>query len=527
MQHSFLTRAAVWAAAGVILVGGAMSGCSPASAPAAPEQVQPEETSQASAVLRDGKLRLFYSANGNSVLYGDQIVYQGNSTDEIALLEDAESGEISHFLVSVSLVSQKKRSTTLYDKTGAVVQAFDGHRSAQVCGSRVMVSDAIGWEDEFVGEPRHFQVIDLESGSVLTCPDNTVGCMLLPGKQSLLTLYEQDETNSAFDYDRYYNNYYRTVVLLDENGQTIRQFKHASSGVFYDTFGTDCSGWIKLHRQRSADYEDSTTSLYHIPTGTWINDFSYFCAEGYICTGTREEGYRVRTLDSSAPTAVFRYACERYYPISGMGLVWSYGPEYYGYSACWPDGYSVPIRRFYPDAKNSLAVSYEEDGTVLVYDLKTTAHLPRCTLRLADVLQDAVPYDMYIRTFDDGSFLLTCLDENYERFANLYYSDYGQTLKVFDSAYQDISFLTQKDGKMFFSAQHRGPGGAYLYDVLDAEGNVLLRDLGAAFFRNELPEGVFEARRGFTSGWMELDGEWVLQRSIFDSLSGEDRSVWF
>ena len=66
-----------------------------------------------------------------------------------------------------------------------------------------------------------------------------------------------------------------------------------------------------------------------------------------------------------------------------------------------------------------------------------------------------------------------------------------------------------------------------LCDVLDETGNVVLSGLGSCYSYysnslNALPDHVFVARRGFYSGWMDTDGNWLYCRSIFSSVNDDD-----
>ena len=58
--------------------------------------------------------------------------------------------------------------------------------------------------------------------------------------------------------------------------------------------------------------------------------------------------------------------------------------------------------------------------------------------------------------------------------------------------------------------------GWYRTDILDADGNVLLEGLQDMIYRGN---GIFQCRRGFTSGLLKPDGTWLYEESCFSSLN--------
>ena len=58
-------------------------------------------------------------------------------------------------------------------------------------------------------------------------------------------------------------------------------------------------------------------------------------------------------------------------------------------------------------------------------------------------------------------------------------------------------------------------------DVLDMEGNLLLRRLGSCYSIDDLPDDCFIARQGFDYGLMDSTGQWLYRESIFSSPSDD------
>ena len=87
------------------------------------------------------------------------------------------------------------------------------------------------------------------------------------------------------------------------------------------------------------------------------------------------------------------------------------------------------------------------------------------------------------------------------------------------------------DGLYFYGCCN-GPGGSWLYDLLDSDGNVVVGGLRScstyyADSANGLPEGVFAASKGFSYGWMDLSGRWLYAESIFASTADEMDNYYF
>jgi len=61
--------------------------------------------------------------------------------------------------------------------------------------------------------------------------------------------------------------------------------------------------------------------------------------------------------------------------------------------------------------------------------------------------------------------------------------------------------------------------GWYRTSVLDCHGNVLLEDLQDVYYRDE---GVFQCRKGFTSGLITTDGNWLYQESSFSAVEDDN-----
>ena len=95
------------------------------------------------------------------------------------------------------------------------------------------------------------------------------------------------------------------------------------------------------------------------------------------------------------------------------------------------------------------------------------------------------------------------------------------------SGYDRLNVLTMGPDGPVYEAARQGAGGAWLSDVLDSRGDVLLSGLADVSGDSSLPGGVFAARRGFERGYMDLAGNWLYSESVFTSLSDEDASYYW
>ena len=87
--------------------------------------------------------------------------------------------------------------------------------------------------------------------------------------------------------------------------------------------------------------------------------------------------------------------------------------------------------------------------------------------------------------------------------------------------YTYASYLTSTASGPLLTACRDSRDGSSLYDVLDMEGNLLLRRLGSCYSPDDLPDDCFVARQGFDYGLMDSTGQWLYRESIFSS-PGDD-----
>ena len=144
---------------------------------------------------------------------------------------------------------------------------------------------------------------------------------------------------------------------------------------------------------------------------------------------------------------------------------------------------------------------------------------------LTDVEAAPVEEAQYISVtaLPDGYALLQYDDENYNTIAIQTYGGEGLLWSSAGEAqqYTYASYLTSTASGPLLTACRDNRDGSSLYDVLDMEGNLLLRRLGSCYSPDDLPDDCFIARQGFDYGLMDSTGQWLYRESIFSSPSDD------
>ena len=128
-----------------------------------------------------------------------------------------------------------------------------------------------------------------------------------------------------------------------------------------------------------------------------------------------------------------------------------------------------------------------------------------------------------VTALPDGYALLQYNDEDYNTLAIQTYGGEGLLWSSADETeqYTYVSYLTNTANGPLLTAHRDNSDSSNLSDVLDMEGNVLLRRLGSCYSTDGLPDDCFIARQGFDYGLMDSTGQWLYRESIFSS-PGDD-----
>ena len=128
-----------------------------------------------------------------------------------------------------------------------------------------------------------------------------------------------------------------------------------------------------------------------------------------------------------------------------------------------------------------------------------------------------------VTALPSGYALLQYDDEDYNTLAIQTYGGEGLLWSSADETeqYTYVSYLTNTANGPLLTAHRDNSDSSNLSDVLDMEGNVLLRRLGSCYSTDGLPDDCFIARQGFDYGLMDSTGQWLYRESIFSS-PGDD-----
>ena len=181
-------------------------------------------------------------------------------------------------------------------------------------------------------------------------------------------------------------------------------------------------------------------------------------------------------------------------------------------------GEKTAVQRYDTDYRSGNVAVLTTDNILKVYDGTTGA-------LLTDVEAAPVEEAQYISVtaLPDGYALLQYNDENYDILAIQTYGGEGLLWSSAGEAqqYTYASYLTNTANGPLLTAHRDNSDSSNLSDVLDMEGNLLLRRLGSCYIPDDLPDDCFIARQGFDYGLMDSTGQWLYRESIFSSPSDD------
>ena len=348
------------------------------------------------------------------------------------------------------------------------------------------------------------RLIDTASGTEYALPAETSGCIPTGAGQAVLTL-NTDPAAGGLEGS--------SVVVLDlASGAELYRIDRAYA---YRAYGLDgpsrCAGIQRYDPATETWYTD----LYDPDTRTMYSRFETFCGENLICYQPEPGRYDVCALGETEPLASYDGLCS--YWREGLALARDAEGSAVLYQE---DGTIQPLFDFLTYSVDDGYVAFLlQDGSLLLYgpDGSETA------IETGLTSQDRVS----VMGAQGGYVLLSVSDADYTVTRSLIYNASGLVYDSTGSGYDRLNVLTMGPDGPVYEAARQGAGGAWLSDVLDSRGNVLLSGLADVSGDSSLPGGVFAARRGFERGYMDLAGNWLYSESVFTSLSDEDASYYW
>lgn len=494
-------------AAAAALALGLLAGCGGGTA-------QPSAPAEPASPLDDGVLRYLYDytgAGGGTLLRGDEAVLQAAPSETISLLYSPESADPAGWMRGYNAEDGSRR-TQVYDAAGKLLWEGAGTWRANL-GYGLLSLQPETVIGEMYPDRTGCILIDTATGAQLPLPAEACGCIPLAGGQVMVTLLYDRESAAGAD-----------VVLMDTAGNELWRGEHA--------YGFQISGenapvgciYVECYDPVSEQWGDAM--LYDPATGEWVEHYLDFCGERLLCCREGETGSYVRSLDSPTPLSPVYDGVVQYWREDGTALVRDQELNAYLHT---PDGAAMPLFTNWAwTSSGDSAVFLLADGT-LYFCLPDgqTASL-EADLRGADYATVLVsPAGMALLSLSDPAgnswYLLYSLDAVTEEDpSGLVYDSTG-------SGYSSISYLTEGPDGPLFAAGYPALANAYLTNVIDARGAILLEGLADVQSAgiSTLPEGTFTARRGFERGIMDADGQWLYSESIFSALADEDNYSWY
>ena len=519
---------------------GLLASCSllpPASPLPDSKPAQAEEApGPVAAPLDDGKLRILYSNGsngGNTVLCGNTVLYQAASSETVYLVPDTLTGTVRYYLRQWSAPDTPTgRATALCDRSGQEILTFDRAYDAILTGSLLVLTapEQMAYapcNNHAAGDCR---VIDLATGEELTVPENAYGCRIA-GETLAFNLCNApaqalDENTWGDDLTRYY-----ALQIQDRDGNRIRQeplCAAVSLSYSYNEISSPAD-WLELdYYSEDEDMVIDHISLYSTATGEELTGFQQYTGAGTVSLYNSGR-YQLVDLASTEQSAVL---CEfdepvRYY-LPGAAITEPEASGRYRFH----DLLTGEEKELYDVGTDDATLAiYALDGTVRVFDRQTG-------VLLTDTAIDPVENQVRAHVYAENGWVWVAQDDN-DNYVNTAIQICGPdgTHKTLDPRTLEETYthyyplFSTADGLYFYGCCN-GPGGSWLYDILDSDGNVVVGGLRScstyyADSANGLPEGVFAASKGFSYGWMDLSGRWLYAESIFASTADEMDNYYF
>lgn len=480
------------------------------------------------AVLNDSRLRVLYcdsrSGSSTTILCGSTPLHQSARSENVSLVEDSATGTADYWLRSWSdHTGRGGRRTALYDKTGTEVMSFEGEQSATLQNGLLVLQESRLIDGGYVPESGYgtCQVIDLATGAALSVPEGAYSCTLC-GDKLVFSCYARPEGLDDYDWNTDYQQN-SWVVMQEKDGTPVYRAEAASAyRLFYDS--DTLSDWVVLDVTTGEETTDRI--LYNVLTGEQCTGFLQVYPGGLASFSTSDGRYELRdmTTEDRGLIAAFDEQPSQYFP--GYVVTWHSGEDH-GYELYdLETGTKTPL--YDVNATDNTVAVYALDGSLRVYSTDNGK-------LLTDTTVEPVEHQQRVRMSNCGSgYVWLELQDNdrYETTATRLYGPQGlvSDLTALQGKYSYVNYLTtDPDGRPMFCGSRAAAGSAYgnVYDVLDADGNVVLQGLSSCtgYYSNSLnalPDHVFAAQRGFYVGWMDTSGNWLYCQSIFSSATADD-----
>lgn len=439
------------------------------SEPSAAEPAQPEAASP----MADGKLRtiLDYNLNTSTVFCGDTVVYDGPG-----LAYTLADGRNDYFYIQSNV--GEKYVFSLYDASGAEQIADFGGYLVGIFGNWLLATD-------YGTEEGVSQVYDLRTMERADPVLGRVGLAYQVGDDLLVV---------------------NTTDQMDVYSLDTFQLRESFPG----WYGSPLSTWTSQTLPESAqDYlmmscndPDSGNGLYRLynpVTGVSYDNVSNYLDGSYfsVVNGSNYEVYDFSTgemVDSDWRSYDYYSDAVKIYRAGTTSLISA--PAYGG---------TEEIQYAYLDSNSPYIYVQLLDGGHDLLDLS------------GNLLLHVVP-DTDRMVTDIGGGMMSIYNFSGENGTAVYWPDGRERTYT---EYNNIIRFYGMDGLLLGSYQI---GNSYLYDLLDADGNLLMK--GLKNYGAVDSDDFIYAEIGFRKGYITLDGEWLWSETTFQSTDAEPDYYW-
>lgn len=486
------------------LAAGTLAGCAPAVPPAS-SSVPAQTGEETDNPLHDGRLRYLYSMSGSgggSLLRGDELLYRASPSERITLLY-APGVEAPAGWQLDRNDENGQRVAEVYNAAGNLLWSGPGEWRASLAGTMLALEPGssvdVGPDNE-----TGCRLIDTATGQEYALPAEASGCIPTENGQAVLTL-NTDPAAGGLEGN--------SVVVLDlATGEEMYRVERSYA---YRAYGFDGVSRCAALQRYDPAAEQWSTDLYDPASRTMYTGFQSFCGPDVLCCQAGPGQYDVFRLGESEPLASYSGLCS--YWQDGLALAQDAAGGTVLYT---PDGEARPLLDFMSySTSGPYAAFLLEDGTLLLCG--------------PDGAETAVETDLagqqdrvLVGSAQGGCALITVSDQDYLHTRSLVYDASGLLYDSEGSGYERLNYLTMGPDGPVYEAARQETGSAWLSDLLDSRGNVLLSRLADVSWGGDLPDGVIAARRGFERGYMDLAGNWLYSESVFNSLEDEDASYY-
>ena len=471
--------------AGVLLLAGC--GSDGAGSAAATSPADSTGTTQTDPSYQgDGRLRLLY--NGE---YGTTLPFCGVTPLPVAegissvwLLTDHAADETTHYATRTPQQDATSQYR-VYDGTGTLVYYCGEEEPVCLAGDWLLLrAPNDGVDFSYTGASR---LVNLKTGESRSLPGGSASIEPLDTGGYAMNGW----TEESFPF----------CLLLDD---AMNERSYIDNGQLYRHYQYDSCGWLELSRQLQTEYGYSfLTALYHPVTGAELEGYIDLVGHGIACRKTDRMTYELYDLASGT---VLAESGQQYLLYHGGITVtqerdgptlWDNAGNVY-HTADWTiaaDGTLVVRSQNYTNT-----YVYNGEGALLYTVKGVTGDRPEA--------------------LDGGRFLANVYNwQNPERSCSTLYGPEGVLFQT-----EKGSYVSQRTDT-YLVVTRLSYAGSYRYDLYDYEGNLLVESL--AGLPGTLEETLLPARRGYTIGWMDLQGNWLWSRRMFTGINDEKDYSWY